>query len=434
MPASTIAPGVPTVTQGQTIEPVDNSPGLEQVQKAFDQVYPQIRGTPKSQEPPPPPEAKPAEAPPSPVTPPEAPKQPEAEPKAPEAPTPPPETVVEHKLPSFLEEALKGESVKSQQPAPDEWPEELPTFKTPEESKERYKNWRKAYNEIKDELAKARSQPAFDNEARNRVQYLENQNKQMQETLTRMGVQHSEEFNRTIMQPLYGAWNEAARIVRDAGGDPNELARAMSLSGRAQFEALDTIFEGMPESAKTEANDALRQYRRFEDARRNAVANAPKTMEAIRQRETERQYAELNKQREGMRSLFDSALHKLRDEAKVEVFQKSNNPGDQWWNEQGERLINQARDLYLENTDMERVAMACLLAPTADAYRNLFITTQKENQKLRNIIKDKIGSEPVLSESSGNAANLMPDAQLKEDLKLPFEKVFLREFHKSRNR
>ena len=190
-----------------------------------------------------------------------------------------------------------------------EWPEELP----PEERKSRIKGLRDAYKSLKEEVKQLKAMPHRDPAEQQRLAWLENQNKQMAEVLTRFGVEQSAEFQQNIMGPLHASWNEAARIVRDAGGDPQALAKAMSLTGKTQLEALDEIFAEMPESAKTEAHDALRMYRRYEDARRNAIANAPKTMETLRARETERQYAEVNKQRENMKCMFDRALHKLRD-------------------------------------------------------------------------------------------------------------------------
>lgn len=430
---SVIVPPVPTVAQGHPLTPVpgDDSPGMEQVQKAFDKAYPEIRTAPT---PPksvtPPPETLPKETP--------EPQQPPAqEPKPVEEPVPPatqPKPEESHKLPSFLEEALQVEPSKApaQAPAEEEWPEELPAFKTTEESKARYKKWRETYNELKRENTTLKSRPAQpDNE---RVNYLETQNRQMSEALSRMGVEQNVEFQQQVMQPLYASWQEATRIVKEAGGDPVELQRAMTLSGKAQFEALDTLFSDMPESAKAEAHDALRSYRRFEEARRRAVADAPNTYKELQKRELQRQQAALTKEREGMQGLFDQALKKLRDEAKVEVFQKTGKPSDKWWDEQADQLEAAARGLFLDNTDMGRVAFACLLAPAADAYRKLFITSQKEVMRLKKVIGDRFGEEPSLSESPGSNGPMGGEAQMKEDLKRPFSEVFLREFHRAQAR
>lgn len=399
-----IVPPTPTVNQPNG--PTDNSPGMDAVQRAFDTAYPDRGAT-------------------TPAT---------TIPEPPAPPTePPPETKpVEQKLPSFLEDALKPETAPAPPaPPPDpeaDFPEELP----PEEKRSRIKGLRDAYKALKQEVTQLRNQPQRDPQEQQRLQWLEQNNRQMAEMLSRVGVEHSQEFNQNIIQPLTASWNEAARIVRDAGGDPQELAKVMSLSGKAQFEGLDVLFSEMPESAKMEAHDALRTYRRYEEARRNAVANAPKTLEGIRNRETQRQYQELSKQRQDMGTMFERAVQRLRDEAKVEVFQKTNDPEGKWWNDQGDQLIEQGRSLFLENTDLDRVALACLLAPAADTYRKLFLTAQKKVSDLQKIINDRMGGEPNLSESAGNA--FTAESQMKEDLKKPFSDVFLREFHRAQGR
>lgn len=392
---------------------MDLSPGMEQVQRAFDAAYPDIK--------------KPAAPASSTPAPPEPQPQPEPQPE----PKPPPETT-EHKLPSFLEDALKLETPPAP-PVPDpdaDFPDDLPQ----EQKQSRIKGLRDAYKKLKGEVETLRRQPNRDSVEQQRLQWLEQQNRQMSEVLSRVGVEHSAEFQQKIIAPLTGSWNEAVKIVAEAGADPQQLAAAMSLQGRAQFEALDQLFAEMPESAKTEAHDALRTYRRYEEARQRAVANAPKTLENLRAHENQRQYHELQQQRGQMSQMFDRALTRLRDEAKVEVFMKTDEPDGKWWNDQGEQLIQQGRQLFLENTDMDKVALACLLAPTADAYRKLFIKSQQKVSELNKIIRERLGNEPTLSESSGNAGSLTPDGQMQEDLKKPFSQVFLREFHKAQAR
>jgi hypothetical protein len=411
-----IVPPVPTVNQ--PTGPVDNSPGMDQVQRAFDAVYPDTKPakTATTPEPPAPGEPPPPQPPPQP------------EPKGPEA---------EQKLPSFLEEALKLEPSQPKPadapPPPDpeaDFPDELPQ----EERRSRIKGLRDAYKKLKGEVETLRAQPHRDPVEQQKLQWLEQQNRQMSEVLSRVGVEHSADFQNQIIRPLTQSWNEAVKIVAEAGGDPQQLAQVMSLQGKAQFEGLDMLFSEMPESAKIEAHEALRTYRRYEEARQRAISNAPSTLETIRKREVQRQYQDVQQQRAQMATMFDRALSRLRDDAKVEVFLKTTDPEGKWWNDQAEQLEQQGRELFLENTDMDKVALACLLAPTADAYRKLFIKSQKKVGELQKIINERMGGEPNLSESSGNAGNLMPDGQMKEDLKKPFVDVFLREFHKAQQR
>jgi hypothetical protein len=428
MPEPTIIPPTPTVTQPSRPDaPVTPPPtpaahdSVENVQNIFDRVFPAKGDKPLSRATPEPPETP--QRPPIDRTPP-----PPAEPE--------PKKQEPGLVPSFIEEALRTEKppAASQPPAADEveveWAEDLP----PEQKQSRIKGLRDAYKRTKEELKTLKSRPPADQAAMERLAFMEQQNKQMAEVLSRVGVEHSPEFKQQILRPLYASWGEASRIVKESGGDPQDLRAAMSLQGRAQFEALDQLFADMPESAKAEAHDALRTYRRYDQARAAALADAPRTAEAIRQRETQRQHQELGRARNEMQQMFENALTALRDEAKVEVFLKTNDPETDWWNKQGESVVEQARSLFLENTDLNKVAMACLLAPTADAYRNLFMKAQKQVAELKQIIKEKGWAEPNLSESGGNAGSRTPEAQHQHDLNRPFKDVFLEEFHRQQAR
>jgi hypothetical protein len=424
-----IVPPVPTVRQGEPITQVDTSPGLEQVQSVFDRVFPAIKTepTPKSQTPPTEP-AKPKEPATPEVTPSTEPQKKETEP----AKQPADES---HKVPSFLEEVLKGEPSKDkEQPATDEeWPEQLPTFQTSEEAKSRYKKWRDTYQNLKTELKTLREKPTLDAASTARLELLENQNREMGQVLSRMGVETHQEFQQNIIRPMAAAWTEAAKIVKDSGGNPDDLAKALSLSGKAQFEALDQIFEGMPESAKVEAHQHITAWRRFNEARVKALANAPQAMEELRKKDLARQVEIFKSQRQEQQQLFDDAIKKLRDDARVELLQTSKDPEAKWWNEQAEAVIDEARKLYLENTDMGKMAIASLLAPMADKYRKLWLSERAAHAKTRSTLTERFGSEPSLSESGGGGG-ATPQTQLQDDLKKPFSEVFLREFHKQQAR
>lgn len=415
MPDPVLVPATPTIGQPPTPNASDSAVA-ESIQRNFDRLMPS-----KDKAPPPAAAAPPPAAPPE-VTPPPPPAE-----AQPPAETPKPDEV---DVPSFLADALRGdEPPKPATPSgEEEWPEELPTFKSSEEAKARYKKWREAHKAMRSELEHARQRPSSDPEQQQKLQTLEAQNRQMQETLSRFGVEHSAEFQQNIMTPLTAAWSEAARIVHESGGDVNALGKAMSLSGRAQFEALDEIFGGMPESARAEANDALRAYRRFEEARQAYLKNAPAAFEAIQKRETERQLQNMEKQREGMKGVFERAIQSLRDN-KLEVLMRTELPEGEWWNKQADQIVEQARTLLLDNTDMNKVAVACLLAPAAEAYRRLWLNSQKKIGQLNRVIKERLGNEPNLSESGG-PGNVTPNEQFEADLKQPFDKVFLREFHR----
>lgn len=410
-----IVPDTPTINQGETItgnpQNADNSPGIEKIQEVFDRIYPEKTG--------------------------QEPESPQKTDKIPETSVPK-EPPPEHKTPSFLEEALKVErppgapEPETAPPAEDDFPEELPAFKTGEEAKTRYKKWREAYNSTKKELETLRTRPIVDEGAQARLQQLESQNQEMGQILSRMGVETHAKFQNEIIRPMSAAWQTAAGILKQAGGDPEALSKALMLTGKAQYEALDDVFDEIPESAKVEAHQHIANWRRFNQARIRALQNAPKTIEQLRQRDMAEQHQVFTQQREEQKSLFEAALAKLRNEAKVEVLLPTKEEGAEWWNEQAKAIEDNARALYMENTDMGKMAMASILAPMADAYRKLWLAERAAHEKTRGALDSRYGSEPSMSESGGNVRS-SSGRSVEEDLKRPFKDVFLEEFHRQRN-
>jgi len=434
MPDPVLVPPTPTINQSDSPEQIAHT--TANVQAIFDKVAPKIRGTPTPEAPLPP--TEPIKPPSKPVEPPskaaDSVQTPvEAPTTEPKPPTEPPDKVTEHKVPSFIEKALEVKPETPQTPAAtveEDFPEE-PVFKTKEESKAAWKNLRDAYKRVKTEATTLKSQPVgIDEPTKQELEFLKTQNKELQTVLSRTEVESHREFQQKIIRPMNAAWGEASRIVKETGRDPQDLAKALALSGAAQYEALDELFTGMPESAKIRVNNAVAAMQNFDSQRKAWLSDAPRRAEELKKSDLQRQYAEVNQQKAEMKRLWDEAGRKLREEAKVEVMLKSDDPDASWWNEQADRIEKTSEDLFLNNTDMEKVAFAMRLAPMVDPYRKLWLTTRAELVKAQQIIKDKFGSEPNLSESGGNTRNGIPTTE--EDLSKPFDQVFLREYHKQR--
>ena len=388
MPDPVIVPPVPTVLQGEKIVPTDspeNRAATENILGIFDRVTPEKFKSPKQT---PDPAAKVVSQPDQRTL------AEQVQPAQSVTAQEPQQKPSEHLLPSFLEQALGTEPVKPALPAeapsvapaalPGEWPEEMPAVATGEEQKANYRKWRTEYNQLKTELAAARAQPGQPDEATTRkVTFLEGENRSMREQLSRMGVEQHRDFQAQIINPMKAAWGEASRILSSVGGKPEELAKALNLSGKAQFEAIDEILEDVPQSARMEITGAVGAYRRLDQRRRAALdqRNLPQTVEALRKKDMEVQLNFLARQKEQMGSMYDQAVARLRDEAKVEVLQRSNDPNDKWWNDQAEQLEAVGRGVFTDNTDMGRLAYACAMAPMADVYRKLFLSERTARLK-----------------------------------------------------
>jgi hypothetical protein len=423
MPEPTIVPPTPTINQGSDPAAAADAALGQSVQTIFDRIMPPA--SPKASQdesvPPPPPQEPPKPPPPVPI-----------EPPVPTEPVPPPTQIPtspepERKLPSFIEQALKVEPAEAPAAPVDELPENLEHL-PPEEHKQRWQKFRGAFNALKEENKTLKNRPPVDEPTKARLDYLENENKGLTNRLNQFSIETNQDFQKNVIQPMQGAWYKAAKTMQEAGGDPAALAKAMSVSGLAQYQALDEILSDLPESAKAEVNGALTAYRQLDEVRRHALADAPRTIQELNKRNMERQMEAISKQKTEMGVLFDEAVRKLRDEAGVEVLRRSDDPESQWWNQQGDEMIQTARALYLDNADLGRMAMACVLAPMADTYRKLWFQERDARLKAEGTLKQKFGAEPSLSESGG-AVPVQGATAMRDDLKRPFDQVFLDKFH-----
>lgn len=423
MPDPVLVPPTPTVNQGEPVTPTGDTSAVQSFQTMFDRAAPRMGEKPPPSTPP----TAPKEIPAPPDTTPKPVQPPQQPPETPPAPEPKPQ-----EAPAFLDSLLKGEPAQpAAAPAPpeDDWPEEEPAFKTPEERKSRYKTWREKWKALQSENTTLKARPSLDENTSKKLAYLESQNREMGQVLNRMSIETNQDFQQKILAPMHAAYSEAARIVKDVGGSTDDLAKALTLSGRAQFEALDGIFREMPESAKAEVNNAIGIFKRYDEARKAALARAPDTLKQLQKAGLERQYAHLQAQKQAMSQLFDEAVRTLREEGKVEVLMKSPNTDDKWWNDQCDNIVNVSKSLYLDNTDMKKMAMACILAPMADTYRRLWVNERMARLKTDKVMRERLGAEPTLTESGGNIPG---PTTFEEDLKKPFSQLFMRELAKQR--
>jgi len=432
MPDPVIQPPPPTITQGDSPEQI--AAATKNVQDIFDRVAPKIGGKETEKAPVTPParqETPPVEPPLDTKPPPETPDSTKPPPaaKPPETPAP-----SDPSTPSFIDKILRGEPETPPAAAPvdEEWPEELPTFKTSDDAKARYKNWREAHKKLREENRELREKPILDDATASRLKFLEGKTVEQDKQLSAMSVNMHPDFQRNIIQPLYQVWNHAAKVVQESGGNAENLAKALALNGRAQYEAIDEVLSDIPESARVEVNGAIAQYRRLDEARRAALADAPRTVETLKKNDLERQMAYYDTQKKQMAVMFDEAIKELREKAKIEVLQKSDDPDAKQWNERADAIVEVAKNLFLENKDLKRMAFAVAMAPMADVYRDLWLKERAARAKGDKLISDRLGAEPNLSESGGNVPGSTPT--IEEDLKTPFPQVFLREFHRQREK
>lgn len=329
----------------------------------------------------------------------------------------------EHKLPSFLTETI---SVPETETKSEELPDELPAEVKDEKVRE---NWKKARVAHKGEIekltkkietleAKGKEVPEATTA---RLQQLEEQNQQMSQILQRVGVETHQKFQQQVIAPLQGAYSEAKAIITTAGGDPAALDHALSLSGRSQYDALDEVYSSLPESAKIEAQEAIRTFRKYNEIRLRELANAPKTLERLRQQDLVEQSRGLENQKHEMENLYDSIVEEYKNNG-IEILKPTDDPDSKWWNDIAPQVVQGGRQTFLDSHDMKDVAKAAFWGKAGPIYQKLFQYMVKKQSVTDQQLREIQDAGPTVRDSSGGGVTSNYD----EDLKKPFADVFIK--------
>lgn len=401
-PASEIIVDTPPNTDG-----IDE-PGFGNLTEAFDKAFPSTARKPEATPPP--------AAPPAPETPPAA--EPKVEPPPPAAAVP--ETKPEDQT---VPEVIFGDK-KEEPPAAPEPEIEVPPGITKEKDIQSWKQLRTAYetekkarareaSEFTKKLAEAQA-AATDPAIQATIDQLKRQNLELLQVVERKSVEDHPRFRQEITAPRAQALKEAHQLLEYGNVEPKQLDKALALQGAAQIEALDGIYEKLPESAKAELAAAVLQIRRLDTRREQILQNASGTAEKLRQQDTIGQHERLQQQEQHMLKLADAAVAHLRDKAGFEVFVKSDDPKDGWWNEQVEERLTDMRRLLTKEADPAQHALAAGMAVAAPFYRDFAIKMRTENLALKAELAAIKGAEPRLD---GGGETSIPS---EDDSKLTF--------------
>ncbi len=350
--------------------------GLVTMEKAFDQAFAEM-GSPREEPETPQPQPKP---------------EPEPEPPAPEpAPAPAPQTQTEFEIPESI-----FDEPATEQPKPEPIPE------PPQNAG--VKQLREAYTNLKRQMeaqaaAPRQETPVIPPEVQARLERLdalERNNQELSSTIERVGIEHHPVFQQQITQPRNHAISEAKQVLTDVGARPELLDRALSLTGKERYQALEEIYDAVPEAAKAELGAALHTVRQLDARRQDIIANAREATEQFQRQERQTYQQKLQQEEAHARGAFDAAVRELSEVHKLEVLKESDDPKAAWWNDQKKQILERAEGLMLRNTDMKVMGKAAVLAASAEVFRGLFLKERQARMTAQKDLASIRESEPRL--------------------------------------
>lgn len=331
----------------------------------------------------------------------------------PELPTKPPEKEEPAKPEEKKPDAVKPESrlapdfsaIEPKKPdTPAEQPikitdEMIAAAKTPKAQADMRK-FRESYERLEKEVTELRSKPAApaeDAETKTLYEAVKKERDELLEKVERTNLYESPKFQKEHLIPRQKQFDRLSGLVKEAGGDPTALQRAMGMAGKARVDALDDIRgEIGSEMLKGQFDRLVEDIDAKTSEINEKVRNAKQTAQELQQAELltrEEQHAKITKEYEG---LLSHALRDTSENIAPELFTKVDDPNFSWWNEAIDRDNQVAREALLESTP-QKAAYAAVFASKLGTVLHMWRAERAANKAKDEEIAALKGAEPTLT-------------------------------------
>lgn len=340
------------------------------------------------------------------------------------------EPAVERKVPdSLFEDELKKVE-------PEEPPIEIPAAIKSGEARKHFETVeiraRDAEKRAKaaEKLAAERETKLKDVAPNELVKNLEAQNKDLLSRLERAGLEHHPWFEQQITIPRQNALGAAQKAFESAGGDPKALASALRLDGQARANRLDELFaEITSPTLKGKVERAVDAVENIESRREQILQNRDTVMKRLQDQDKVNQHQWLEQQKKTVEENLEEATRVLRDEFKIPVFKKTDDPKYAWWNEEVDKMESESKKIMLETDNIKELAIASKLAVAFPRVYTMFQQERKARIAAEKRADDYSESEPKIG--GGDRKRPSSNGEEEEDEGLTVSEAIIKRMHKS---
>lgn len=231
---------------------------------------------------------------------------------------------------------------------------------------------------------------------------LEKQNSEYSDIVSKARVEMHPEFQEKYVKGRNKLMDQAKQIVSESGGEANDIETALNLQGKPRVDALREIATQLDSFQSGRLGRVVDALTELDGEASGKIKDSQKAWQEMQIGDKAKAEA---KQREFSKAITESFQDASKSlSAELEVLQKIE--GADWWNEQADKILKDAKHFYETNNDLKLSAKHAILAKAAPLYRDLYIEQRKETNKIkaeRNAAKKEL--EGVYSRSPGLGGN-----------------------------
>ncbi len=303
----------------------------------------------------------------------------------------------------FKKEEAKPEDEKPSESEIDKI--EAPEFKDPAKAgqwdslKSKAKEWEKKAHEFEQRLSKMSNVERSNDDFQKQLADRDVRIKEMSALVERANVEAHPDFRKKYVEGRDALVGRAKTIVSDAGGEGDDIALALSLSGRARVEAIEKAAENLSPFQNQRLGRVIDELEALDS---EAATKREKSSEAWKEIQQE-QHEQQQRQREefSVKALktYDSVKREMARE--LEVLREA--PSSDWWNEQRKAIVEKSDKFFAENEDMAESAKAAIWKEAGPVYKELYDGERKYNEtEITRLTAELAETKKALSEAYGS--------------------------------
>lgn len=243
--------------------------------------------------------------------------------------------------------------------------------------REKAKGYEAKANELEKKIAEFEAKGKDSEGLQAKLADLEKKNAEYLEIVTRSNVENHPEFQKQFVEGRQNLIKRAQAIVEESGGDKNAIATALNLRGKPRVDALREAVGELDGFQQGRLGKVIGELSELDEQSDAKIAESRKTWEAFQASDKEKSAKQQQEFAHNVQTSFESTAKRLGSE--LEVLARIE--GNDAWNQQGEKIIKDARAFFETNKDLPTAAEVAIMAKAAPVYRDAFLAERKQNEE-----------------------------------------------------
>lgn len=234
------------------------------------------------------------------------------------------------------------------------------------------------------------------------LEKVQQENKELLDVVEKIGLERSPQFTRKFIKGREELIGKTLAKVTEVGGDGDAFKKALGLSGKARFEAMEHALVDVPEMAKAQIAGLVGNLETI-DAEKDAVlAKSRETLTDWERQQLEQ--AEQQRQQMGVaqRTRFTQLLDAMSGTTMMLRKVPAETPGADQWNATVDEIVKGGETLLFETTDWDQFAAASIRAKAYEKLEPMFKQTHALLAEANKRIAELTAAEPGTSNGGGS--------------------------------